>query len=462
MYTIYYDDIAISASENPHFAMSAATLTQKINSADSFSFTLPSVHPFRDLPQPRQGIVRIKNNGKTIFVGDVVEIKTEFDNSRTFECQGCLAWLNDICNIRVTAQSTVSQSFAARMSRYNSLCSEKRKIQAGQCTNKPTSSVRIFDGDSFTTIFDYFARLISSKGGIMLPRYETDGIYLDYIEAKDNESKQQIVFGKNLLNLDNFISASSTATAIYPTGKDGITISDVTTGGVSYVTNQALYNKLGMIAVPMQFEAETPSELLAQAKNTLNLLAVLNKSIELTAFDLSLVNADVDTIEIGDNVQVVSAPHGLNAKMVCTAKTMDFINPEQSSVTLGKAQQSMSEIVSMNQSAGSVDVAGNRQPFTLTGNGITGLSYTAYYYPLLNICFVRAYFKLSAELAAATPMQVLTIPENYRPGYAHAMSGYCAAGALSARVSSGNGVQIRCPAKIATTQDIYVTGFWFV
>ena len=297
----------------------------------------------------------------------------------------------------------------------------------------------------------------------MLPRYETDGIYLDYIEAKDNESKQQIVFGKNLLNLDNFISASSTATAIYPTGKDGITISDVTAGGVSYVTNQALYNKLGMIAVPMQFEAETPSELLAQAKNTLNLLAVLNKSIELTAFDLSLVNADVDTIEIGDNVQVVSAPHGLNAKMVCTAKTMDFINPEQSSVTLGKAQQSMSEIVSMNQSAGSVDVAGNRQSFTLTGNGITGLNYTAYYYPLLNLCFVRAYFKLSAELAAATPLQVLTIPENYRPGYMHAMSGYCAAGAPSARVSSGNGVQIRCPAsKVATTQDIYVTGFWFV
>ena len=232
---------------------------------------------------------------------------------------------------------------------------------------------------------------------------------------------------------------------------------------MSYVTNQALYNKLGMIAVPMQFEAETASELLAQAKNTLNLLAVLNKSIELTAFDLSLVNADVDTIEIGDNVQVVSAPHGLNAKMVCTAKTMDFINPEQSSVTLGKAQQSMSEIVSMNQSAGSVDVAGNRQSFTLTGNGITGLKYTAYHYPFLNLCFVRAYFKLSAELAAATPLQVLTIPENYRPGYMHAMSGYCAAGALSARVSSGNGVQIRCPAsKVETTQDIYVTGFWFV
>ena len=113
--------------------------------------------------------------------------------------------------------------------------------------------------------------------------------------------------------------------------------------------------------------------------------------------------------------------------------------------------------------SGGTGVSQIRQPFTLTGSGITGLNYTAYYYPLLNLCFVRAYFKLSAELAAATPLQVLTIPENYRPGYVHAMSGYCAAGALSARVSSGNGVQIRCPASnVAATQDIYVTGFWFV
>ena len=113
--------------------------------------------------------------------------------------------------------------------------------------------------------------------------------------------------------------------------------------------------------------------------------------------------------------------------------------------------------------SGGTGVSQRRVSFTLTGNGITGLNYTAYHYPFLNLCFVRAYFKLSSELAAATPLQVLTIPENYRPSYAHAMSGYCAAGPLSARASKSNGIQIRSPsAKIATTQDIYITGFWFV
>lgn len=112
--------------------------------------------------------------------------------------------------------------------------------------------------------------------------------------------------------------------------------------------------------------------------------------------------------------------------------------------------------------SGGTGVTQIRQSIALTGNGVTGLTYTAYHYPFLRLCFVRAYFKLSSELAAATPMKVLTIPEDYLPGYAHALSVYSPAGALSARVSSGSGVQIRCPSKIATTQDIYVTGFWFV
>ena len=80
MFVVYYDGKAISSSENPHFAMSKATLEQAVNSADRFSFTLPANHPYRVLPEPRQGIVRIKNNGQTVFVGDVVEACLDFDH----------------------------------------------------------------------------------------------------------------------------------------------------------------------------------------------------------------------------------------------------------------------------------------------------------------------------------------------------------------------------------------------
>lgn len=103
-----------------------------------------------------------------------------------------------------------------------------------------------------------------------------------------------------------------------------------------------------------------------------------------------------------------------------------------------------------------------RQAFTLTGNDITGLSYTAYHYPFLNLCFIRASFKLSADLAAATSQQVITIPEDYRPKFIHVLSAHTSAGALSAWAASATGIQIRCAAKLASTYSIYVTGFWFV
>ena len=347
MFVVYYDGKAISSSENPHFAMSKATLEQAVNSADRFSFTLPANHPYRDLPEPRQGIVRIKNNGQTVFVGDVVEVKTSFDNSRTFECQGCLAWLNDVCNTKTTEQTTVSSTFAQRLEIYNSLCDSKRKIVRGNCENKPNAVVRIFTPDSFITIFEYFSTLISQKGGMMLPRYSGDTVVLDYVETSSRKSNQKIAFGTNLLNLDDFLSAAGTATAIYPTGKDGITIGSVTADGKDYVVNDALYSRYGMIAKPMQFEAETKAELLTQAKSVANLYAVLNHSLELTAFDLSIAHVDIDSISVGDNVEVISPPHGLNTEMLCTAKTTDFVDPAQSKITLGKSAKTMSGIVSM-------------------------------------------------------------------------------------------------------------------
>ena len=366
MYTVYYDGEAISAGGNSHFAMTSAVLTQAINTADSFSFTLPATHPYRDIPQARQGIVRVDINGQTVFVGDVVEIKTAFDNSRTFECQGCLAWLNDVCNTKTDTPTTVADSFKRRMKIYNDNCAASRKMIAGRCTNKPTQTARVFATDEFITIFEYFSQLIAAKGGILIPRYEGGNIFIDYLDTINRVSDQQIIFGSNLLNLDDFISMDSTATAIYPTGNNGLTVESVNPTGKPYIINNAMYNRYGMIATAAKFDTDDASELYSQAKLTLSSLAVLNRSIKLSAFDLSLANSTVDGIEVGDSVQVISAPHELDTSMVCTAKTTDLINPANCAITLGKSFASISGIVSskgtQTMSAGSS--GGETQPTT--------------------------------------------------------------------------------------------------
>ena len=564
MYTVYYDGEAISAGGNPHFAMTSAVLTQAINTADSFSFTLPATHPYRDIPQARKGIVRVDINGTTVFVGDVVEIKTAFDNSRTFECQGCLAWLNDVCNTKTDTPTTVADSFKRRMKIYNDNCAASRKMIAGRCTNKPTQTARVFATDEFITIFEYFSQLIAAKGGILMPRYEGGNIFLDYLDSTSRVSNQQIIFGSNLLNLDDFISMDSTATVIYPTGNNGLTVESVNPTGKAYIINNAMYNRYGMIATAAKFDTDDAAELYSQAKLTLSSLAVLNRSIKLSAFDLSLANSTVDGIEVGDSVQVISAPHELDTSMVCTAKTTDLINPANCAITLGKSFASISGIVSnrgtqtmsagssggetqpttefnlpitfnssvttkseveiygatphidfhfaendvdftsriIENSAGAIDILApnglklngsnlkyddtaiknrltaieKKEDVTLTAytdpitktKRITDVKYTAKYFPLLGMVFVRIFGKISYEMTAGKGYTLFNIGSRV-PNSNVALSvkiGTDDESAITKKASAyaktSGAINIQPLDSDLNGYDVYITGFWFV
>lgn len=342
MYLITYGTLDIASTISRKYAIASGVISQQKNTADSFVFVLPATHPYRDVPQIRQDIVKVTRDGKTVFMGDVISTRLKFDGSREITCQGCLAWLNDVCSTKIDTAASVAYSFSARMTRYNSLCKQTRRIEQGVCTNKPTSTAKIFDG-TFISIFEYFKRLIDAKGGMMLPRYEGDIVYLDYLDTKNKVSDQEIYFGKNLLDLENYISAENTITALYPTGKDGITIESVNPTGYVFIRNDALYSRYGMIAQNATYDSETPAELFADATATLNALAVLNQTIKLTASEYPLV----DSIAIGDNVHSVSAPHGLDTMLECGGRRIDLVNRENSTITLGKTLKSLSKIVAM-------------------------------------------------------------------------------------------------------------------
>ena len=347
MYTIFYDDITIASTSHPTFAVTSGTITQAKNSADSFTFVLPATNPERDTPQIRRGIITVVRDGETIFKGDVISTRIRFDGSREIECQGCLAWLNDVVNVRITASSTVATSFRNRISRYNSMCAPKRTLLEGKCTNKPTATVSILTPSEFISVFEYFKRLIDSKGGMLLPRYAGNDVYIDYVDTKGKTSNQEIYFGRNLLDLENYISAENTATALFPVGDNNITIASVNPTGESYIVNAPMYARYGMIAQSASYNVATPAELLAEATATLNALAVLNQTITLSAIDLSMIDATAEGIEIGDTVHAVSIAHGLDTDLECTEKSIDIVNPANSEITLGKTLKSLTKIIAL-------------------------------------------------------------------------------------------------------------------
>ena len=107
----------------------------------------------------------------------------------------------------------------------------------------------------------------------------------------------------------------------------------------------------------------------------------------------------------------------------------------------------------------------NHENVTLTPNTsrITNVSYTAKYFPLLGIVFVRIYGKINATLNAGYDYDLFSIDSRV-PDSNVAISVKCGknAMALAKTSSSGSAIQIRPLESGINGYDVYITGFWFV
>lgn len=106
-----------------------------------------------------------------------------------------------------------------------------------------------------------------------------------------------------------------------------------------------------------------------------------------------------------------------------------------------------------------------KENVTLTANTarITNVSYTAKYFPLLGMVFVRIYGKINATLNVGYDYDLFTIG-NRVPDSNAALSVKCGkdAMALAKTSSSGSAIQIRPLESGINGYDVYITGFWFV
>lgn len=110
-------------------------------------------------------------------------------------------------------------------------------------------------------------------------------------------------------------------------------------------------------------------------------------------------------------------------------------------------------------------VSTDAENITLTTNTsrITNVSYTAKYYPMLGMAFVRIYGKINATLNAGYDYDLFSIGSRL-PNSIAALSVKCGKDAMAvAKTSSGNGaIQIRPLESGINGYDVYITGFWFV
>jgi hypothetical protein len=218
----------------------------------------------------------------------------------------------------------------------------------------------------------------SSLGGYVLPRYdeENDVHYIDYLALDENDqyahtSTQVVRFGENLLSFAKTSNASNIVTALIPYGAeiedsqdpeydpvpptptldtvehwDGNrrTIMDANNGRrwIDHSAGQAIWGRI--VGTKVWDDVTLATNLLTKATAWLNQQVYANLTLEISAVDLSFVDADIEQIQVGDYVRVESKPHDLNALLLCSSKTTVLTNLAESVIVLGVGLKSISDL----------------------------------------------------------------------------------------------------------------------
>lgn len=162
---------------------------------------------------------------------------------------------------------------------------------------------------------------------------EENDIYF-YPDGTEGTSLQPIEFGNNLLDLTENYDASELFTVIIPTGKDGLKLTP--TYDLDYIRNETGVAAYGIIVRHAEFpEIEDPALLYTLAEELLKNNIEQTFNLEVSAFDLGLVNDDVGEVKVGTFVEVYSAPHNLEKAYICTASEVDLTNPANTKFSLG-------------------------------------------------------------------------------------------------------------------------------
>ena len=102
-------------------------------------------------------------------------------------------------------------------------------------------------------------------------------------------------------------------------------------------------------------------------------------------------------------------------------------------------------------------------PLTVVSDRLTDLSYTARYYPMLGMCFVRIYGMINADLYAGDNYNLLNIGSR-APAYYTALAVRCGKNATAIAESSGV-ISLRPIGEniyASSGWAVYISGFWFV
>lgn len=329
------------------FNLISPKLILEDNNSGSFNFKMANNHPrFDDIKIMKSEIV-VYRDDEEIWRGRPIRITEDFYKNKSVECEGELAYLNDVIQPPKQYQNYTPESFLkALITEYNKRCDTNRRFTVGKVTvtDKNDSILRYTNWDNtITCIKD---KLIKQFDGHLRIRHVGNTRYLDYLQNYQDTNNQIIRFGANIVDFSTNFDVTDIATAIIPLGarqetktiealEEYLTIEKVN-GGSPYLSNSAAVKEFGWIEKVVNWDDVTIADnLKSKGERYLQDYQFDKMQLELTAIDMASLEADYDSIMLLQQVRVISEPHGLDKLFPVTKMEITINDPGADTFTLG-------------------------------------------------------------------------------------------------------------------------------
>lgn len=347
----------------------------ELNKTGTLTFSISPTHPNFDKIFKHKSEVYLFQDDECLFCGRVLNDDTDIYNIKTVVCEGMLAYLLDSIQrakaYQITGDNKITTYLTDIINIHNSQVDEYKQFSVGSISEVDTSEtfykISSYE-DTLTTLnkdlIDTYKHTYLSadfKNGKKVINYIN---YENYVTDDSIPTNSQVIqFGKNLLSLNRSLKGEEIATAIMPLGatteseesENGtvdykLTIKDIPDGLIKdniykkddYIYDKEAVDKYGWIHKTISFDGieEDTTKLLNSGVEQLKYYSKLASTIELTAFDLHLLDVNVDSFRLGQKVRVYSKFHGLENDLLIVQKlTIDLDNPSNTTIVLGDEER---------------------------------------------------------------------------------------------------------------------------
>ncbi len=353
MYEILMDGKELWYPGDKECVVLSPSLTQALNDSGYIEFKIPPGNPLYDHVFECVSMIQVLKDDREIFYSVVKETSVNFRKEKRVYAVGILSFLADSIQPQKKFQNITPYDFISELiQRHNEQVEERKRFEVGVVTvHDSNDSLYRFTNyeDTLTALREKICDRL--EGYLRVRRIGSRNI-LDVVTLRDygKNCAQAIEFGENLLDYAESVTTDEIATAVLPRGHqldespiEGLTAYltiESVNDGKDYIYNEDAVKRFGWIKKVVDFEDITlPENLIKKAREWLTEKQFAGLTLSLNAVDLSMMDSDIQSFELGDYVHARAEPYGMDAWFPVREKTTCLSDISRNTIVLSSTSR---------------------------------------------------------------------------------------------------------------------------